>query len=275
MTRRMVACLLGSFFCASAYSTAVQPEEKHIVIIMVTHNAQSYIEKSIESVLNQNYSNYILLIIDDCSKDGTVEFVKKFACDKGQEHQIACHKNKIQRNNLLINYLRAAKVSNDDDILVILSPQDFFAHNEVLSYLNNLYQSNEVWMTYGPMREYPSYKRIHDHKIPEEVVEFNAYKDYLLIPTYLQSFYAALFKRIPIEQLSWKGKFIAMNNDLPALLPILERAGRQAYYVPDILSMYNTQLEHHRFIVNPEDQEAMEIMVRGRPKCEPLSCLGY
>lgn len=47
-----------------------------ISIIMAAYNAEKTIEKAINSVLNQTYPNFELLVVNDCSKDRTVELVK-------------------------------------------------------------------------------------------------------------------------------------------------------------------------------------------------------
>lgn len=49
-----------------------------ISVIMAAYNAEKTIEQAIDSVLNQTYSNFELLVVDDCSKDETVKMVKKF-----------------------------------------------------------------------------------------------------------------------------------------------------------------------------------------------------
>lgn len=47
-------------------------------IIMPAYNVQDSIEESLNSVFNQTYSNYELIVIDDCSTDNTYEVVKKY-----------------------------------------------------------------------------------------------------------------------------------------------------------------------------------------------------
>ena len=46
-----------------------------ISIIMPSYNTASYIAESIESVLNQTYPNWELIIVDDCSTDNTDESI--------------------------------------------------------------------------------------------------------------------------------------------------------------------------------------------------------
>ncbi|MBD2792789.1 glycosyltransferase family 2 protein [Xenorhabdus szentirmaii] len=49
-----------------------------VSIIMPSYNSSSFIEQSINSVLEQTFSSWELIIIDDCSKDDTVKLIEKF-----------------------------------------------------------------------------------------------------------------------------------------------------------------------------------------------------
>lgn len=53
-----------------------------VSIIMPTFNAEKYIEESIESIEAQTYSNWELIIVDDCSEDDTVEVINEFKDDR-------------------------------------------------------------------------------------------------------------------------------------------------------------------------------------------------
>ena len=53
-----------------------------VSVIMPSFNTVKYIEKSIESVLNQTYKNLELIIVDDCSTDNTDEIIKPLLSDK-------------------------------------------------------------------------------------------------------------------------------------------------------------------------------------------------
>lgn len=53
-----------------------------VSIIMPSYNTAQYIEKTIKSVLDQKYTNWELIIVDDCSTDNTDEVVKKYLNDK-------------------------------------------------------------------------------------------------------------------------------------------------------------------------------------------------
>lgn len=50
-----------------------------VSIITPSWNSEKYIEKTIESVQNQTYSNWEMIIVDDCSTDKTVEIVEEIS----------------------------------------------------------------------------------------------------------------------------------------------------------------------------------------------------
>ena len=52
-----------------------------VSIIMPSYNTAKFISQTIESVLAQTYTNWELIIVDDCSTDNTDEVVKSFLSD--------------------------------------------------------------------------------------------------------------------------------------------------------------------------------------------------
>lgn len=52
-----------------------------VSIIMPSYNTAKFIDETIESVLKQTYTNWELIIVDDCSTDNTDEVVKKYLSD--------------------------------------------------------------------------------------------------------------------------------------------------------------------------------------------------
>ena len=52
--------------------------EKRFSVIVSAYNIENYIERAINSILEQTYTNYELIIINDASKDSTLEKIKKY-----------------------------------------------------------------------------------------------------------------------------------------------------------------------------------------------------
>ena len=54
-------------------------EENKVSIIIPVHNAEKFIGKTIESVLNQTYKNWEMLLFNDKSKDDSLKIIKKYS----------------------------------------------------------------------------------------------------------------------------------------------------------------------------------------------------
>ena len=51
---------------------------KRLTVLMPVYNVDPYVSDAIESVLSQTYSDFELLVLDDCSTDNTADIVKSF-----------------------------------------------------------------------------------------------------------------------------------------------------------------------------------------------------
>lgn len=53
-----------------------------VSVIMPAHNVQDFIERSINSIMSQGFEDWELLIVNDCSIDGTVAVVERYLSDR-------------------------------------------------------------------------------------------------------------------------------------------------------------------------------------------------
>ena len=53
-------------------------ENPKLTVLMAVYNGVPYLETAIDSILNQTYSNFLFLIIDDASTDSTREVIKSY-----------------------------------------------------------------------------------------------------------------------------------------------------------------------------------------------------
>lgn len=89
---------------------------KKVTIVIPTYNGEKYIEETIESCLEQSYSNISIVVVNDNSTDRTLEVVKKF-------------ENKIQiiHNNLnqgLPKNINKVILNDDSDFFIYLGHDD-------------------------------------------------------------------------------------------------------------------------------------------------------
>jgi len=52
--------------------------DKLVSVVMPVHNGEKYLREAIESVLNQTYTNFEFLIIENCSTDSSVDIIKSY-----------------------------------------------------------------------------------------------------------------------------------------------------------------------------------------------------
>lgn len=56
--------------------------ENTVAICMATYNGEKYIAEQIDSIVKQTYTDWLLFIRDDGSKDNTIEILKKIINEK-------------------------------------------------------------------------------------------------------------------------------------------------------------------------------------------------
>lgn len=54
-------------------------EQKLVSVVMPVYNASKFLDEAVRSVLNQTYRNFELIMIDDCSKDNSLEIARNYA----------------------------------------------------------------------------------------------------------------------------------------------------------------------------------------------------
>ena len=97
---------------------------------------KTFLQKCIESVLNQTYKNFAIIIVDDMSTDTSVKTIEKY---RKQDNRITLIKNNRKRynggsRNVGIEY---AMNNLDFDYFAMLDSDDFFVDDNVLQKIND------------------------------------------------------------------------------------------------------------------------------------------
>lgn len=241
--------------------------EKRIIILVASYNNEQFYTWNLDSIFSQNYSNYHVFYINDCSTDNTYELVKNYIKEKGQEHRITLINN-TQRKGALYNFYTVIHrfCAANDLIIAICDGDDALSGPHVLSSLNNAYQDPNVWLTYGQFREYPSNEIGFCAQYPDYIVSRNTFREYGHTPSHLRSFYSGLFKKIKKEDLLYNGDFFPMTCDMATMIPMIEMARGHYKFISEVLYLYNAAnpLSDHR--VNKELQRNIDIEIRNRNK---------
>ncbi len=180
-------------------------------IIMPTYNDSDTIERSLLSIINQGYKNFILYIVDDGSTDNTKEIIKSFKKkhDKNNQIRYFYKENADQLNAIkyVINYLDGdyIYICHSDDILndnVLEKANEYLLkHKEYDAIISNLDVIDENDNITGMIKIY-DYKK-NKRVIPEVILNLgrNLYSDFGFCKR--EIFVSKVYK----NYLTWNGPF--------------------------------------------------------------------
>lgn len=116
------------------------PNEPLISVIMPAYNCELYINQAIDSILNQTYQSFELLICDDCSTDSTREVVDKYRSIDQRIKIFHNDKNlgELQTRNKLLN------ISNG--MLIAFQDADDYSDNRRLELQAKTLTDNDLAM---------------------------------------------------------------------------------------------------------------------------------
>lgn len=95
-----------------------------ISVLMTTYNRADYIGTAIQSVLDSTYTNFELIIVDDCSTDNTLEVVESY---KQKDSRISVYKNDKNLGDYP-NRNRAASYAKGDFIKYCDSDEELYPY---------------------------------------------------------------------------------------------------------------------------------------------------
>lgn len=232
-------------------------KQNKFIIVVCCYNAAPYIERCLDSIKQQEYENYEVLIVDDKSTDKTWEIIDENMCSNYTA--IRNDSNMGAVHNKTIAIWKTLK-PNDNDIIIGLDGDDNFTDGMVLKRLNEAYQDESLWTTYGECtypETVPHYGCSIDWDKPIRRQEFRypnprTYKWFLL-------------KNIPYTEMCYRNEVLFKTpEDWVLSFPVLEMAGSlHTRYIKDELTEYHmTPL--YDFKVNPEKSNEVRVILLNR-----------
>ena len=133
---------------------------------------KTFLQKCIESVLNQKYKNFELIVVDDMSSDTSVETVENYVEKDKRVHLIRNNRKRYNggSRNVGIEY---AMNNLDFDYFAMLDSDDFFVDDNVLQKINDNLWDCEL-MLLGCEMIFP------DGTTQIKINEYNNYKDFFI-----------------------------------------------------------------------------------------------
>jgi len=248
--------------------------ENHFTIFIPAYNAEQWAEVNLTSAFLQEYENYDILYIDDCSTDNTENVVRNIFFNEDKEFN-GLNKNYIRNSfnkGKMFNLYNYIKPLRDDTIVVIVDGDDWLLHYEVLQTLDEFY-NEDIWMTCGSYLTTPGNHLVcpriesgyWEGNIREKSWEFS----------HLATFRKSLFDKIKKKHfLDHNGSFLSATSDQAIMWPMAEMSGPEHLQVIDsAMYCYNLGNPLSDHVANRTDQLDLEKYVRSIKPYERLEIL--
>lgn len=247
-------------------------KENQFKIVIPVYNSERWIIKCLESLTNQTYFNWNAVIINDNSTDKTLENIKNFLVNLPED--------KKKRFKLFDRGVNVGALSNiihgvnsickdDEDIIALLDGDDWLASNDVLEYLNVIYQDDNIWLTYG-RHQYLSRGYISQVVQITDTRSYRTSQDYN--SSHLRTFKYKIWKRIQdVDFRDKSGKYYSMAWDLSIMFPLIEMAGpRRIKAIDKLLYIYNDENPINDFRKSFQLQRLLDVEIRNKLQYKEL-----
>jgi glycosyltransferase involved in cell wall biosynthesis len=111
-----------------------------ISIVTVVYNGEKYLEKTIQSVINQTYDNVEYIVIDGGSTDRTLDIIKKY------EDKIDYWVSEEDRG--IYDAMNKGIILSNGNIIGLVNADDFI-YKDSLKKIAQIFENKEVMYTYG------------------------------------------------------------------------------------------------------------------------------
>ena len=146
-------------------------------IIVPVFNAEKYIEKCLNSIIDQTYKNFQVKVIDDCSTDSSYEIASAICSNYGN-FQINKNLKRLGALNNIYESLSLSIKEPSRTIDILVDGDDYLYCGDVLNILYEKYLKTNCLITYG---SYLSSKGIQGKKYPLFIREYNLYRKYFFL----------------------------------------------------------------------------------------------
>lgn len=243
-----------------------QPLFNKISVVTPVYNAEKYINKCILSVAQQDYTNYKMYIIDDCSTDSTYHYAKQtinsLPADIRKNFELI--KNDVNKGAVR-NQVETIIDKCGDDIIMLLDGDDWLINDPtIFDMYNNIYNDGAEF-TYGSCWSVCDNIPLIAQEYPPGVKRKKQYRDYKFnwnMPyTHLRTFKGSLLHGYIHDHGYWAFKCPATFDWLKAgadgalFYAMIEYADpNKVVCVPEIVYNYNDANPNCDFRINSEEQ---------------------
>lgn len=236
-------------------------------VVVPSFNSVDFLPKTLHSLEIQTYKNYDVCVIDDGSTlKAQKEIIQDF-CQRNGWKAIYHKKNQ----GALKGLVEAIKELDclDEDVIVVLDGDDWFAHAHSLEQLHRAYSDHDIYLTWGQCEIYPPGKTPmrYAQPIPDMIIDQKLYRDIPFVFWHPATFKYFLWRHIDDKDLrDENGEYFRILKDKATLFPMLEMSGRKKMFLDETLYIYNIANPLNDYATNPEEIKRVDLLLKSRTR---------
>jgi glycosyltransferase involved in cell wall biosynthesis len=181
-----------------------------ISIIFTSYNHKEYLVQAIDSLLNQTFTNFEIIIVDDCSTDGSQDILKKYEYDERVKLYLL-EKNTgsyVNASNYGFSYASA-------EFIIFAQCDDFAERNQLFELIKNARINKDVAVVFSSSNLVDQngkfilcdfdirtklFKKFHSEN---SIIRSSEMNNYLLNSCIIPNLSAALIKKTTFEEFNF------------------------------------------------------------------------
>lgn len=211
-------------------------KDHHFVLIIPAYNCSEVIGKIFQSLEKQTYKNFRVIFIDDGSNDSTYEKAVELL-PPSMEKKFILRKHAKRKGSIECMYEEAQKCK-DEEIIVFFEGDSWFKNADTLETFNTCYKRYDIWVAYAQHANYKTNKKGKCRDITSANIFSRSMRRKCWHHAKLKSFYAALFKKVPLNHFFFRGRFVHEEMDSAYMFSIMEMAGKHVAFFPETHLLY-------------------------------------
>ena len=239
------------------------------VIFSAGWNCEKYVAKSMRSVQEQAYTDYVHVVVDDASTDGTYDEILKHRTGRTVVYRSGNNRKWLPN---AVEYL-PFNIRSEEDVIVVLDLDDWLIGTDMLGTVAEAYKRG-CWVTYGQCScpRGSKKKKIRPAGANPEILEERDFRNSAWVFNHLQTFKAFLWNNIDKKDfLGPSGEYIPCSYDRVLMLPILEMTpSDRIHFLNRVVYFYNQENPLCNFRTNKDKQRFYKEWLKGRPRYEVL-----
>ena len=236
---------------AKMYNNPLQPTiENRIYVLVPIYNFESFLRKCMDSMLDQRYKNWLAVLYDDGSTDGSNKICRQYQQSHTKHFKVVHISQNAGPAATKYNGIQYIKTLADKaDIMMIVDGDDYLMTRDAFALINQTYLTTKCWFTYGSFEGKWSNQTVDipRHNPPDGLFNNSTtthqpdilYRQISWRYGHPRTVRCHLLEYFKESDFKYNGKWLTKCTDRPFIFNICEWAGQdKIQYIPNVIYFY-------------------------------------